>query len=102
MVSSASAELLRAPSLIERGAVLEWTSRHVPDDADAVFVGGNGSRAAGATEGLDDTFDRPVLTSNQVLRWVLLARASATFQVTGFGRLFSRMPPRGALRLETG
>jgi hypothetical protein len=65
----------------------------VSDDVDAIFIGGNGFRAAGATAGLEAAIDRPVVTSNQMLLWSLLAQAGATFAVSGYGRLFSHKPP---------
>ena len=89
IVSSASAELSEDPACIEAAAVYDWTSRHVPDAAEAVFIGGNGFRAAGAIGALEAALDRPVLTSNQVLLWHLLDEAAVAFEVTGYGRLFS-------------
>jgi maleate isomerase len=97
VVSSVSANLPRDPRQIQTAAVIEWTSRHAPDDAEAVWIGGNGFRAAGAIEALEDTLGRPVLTANQVLLWALLAHAGATFEVSGFGQLFTRKPPPGEL-----
>jgi maleate isomerase len=93
VVTSGSADLPQDPRRIEPAAVHEWTSRHVPDHAEAVFIGGNGFRAAGAIEALEATLGRPVLTSNQVLLWNLLTQAGADVQVSGYGRLFSRTPP---------
>jgi maleate isomerase len=93
VVASESAALAQDPRRIEPAAVYEWTSRNVPDNAEAVFIGGNGFRAAGAIEALEATLGRPVLTSNQVLLWNLLTQAGADFQVSGYGRLFSRTPP---------
>jgi maleate isomerase len=93
VVSSTSAALSQDARRIEPTAVYEWTSRHVGDEADGVFIGGNGFRAAGAIAGLEAAIGRPVLTSNQVLLWRLLARAGATFEVSGYGRL-SRTSPR--------
>jgi maleate isomerase len=93
VVSSTSAVLSRDARRIEPAAVLEWTSRHVSGDVDAVFIGGNGFRAAGAIAGLEAAIDCPVVTSNQVLLWSLLAQAGATFAVSGYGRLFSHKPP---------
>jgi maleate isomerase len=89
VVSSASADLAPDPRLIEAAPVVEWTIRHVPDRAEAVYFGGNGFRVAAAIETLEDRLDRPVLTSNQVLLWRLLAVAGATFPVSGYGRLFA-------------
>jgi maleate isomerase len=93
VVSSTSAALSQDARRIEPTAVYEWTSRHVGDEADGVFIGGNGFRAAGAIAGLEAAIGRPVLTSNQVLLWNLLAQAGATFEVSGYGRLFSHRPP---------
>jgi maleate isomerase len=89
VVSSESADLSRDPGRIEPVAVQEWTRRHVGDDAEAVFIGGNGFRAAGAIEGLEAALGRPVLTSNQVLLWSVLADLAAMVTVEGFGRLFT-------------
>jgi maleate isomerase len=88
VVSAASAELSHDPRRIDPAAVLAWTSQHVGDDADGVFIGGNGFRAARAIEQLETAIGRPVLSSNQVLLWNLLAQAGASAEITGFGRLF--------------
>ena len=93
VIESESAALPHDPRRIEPAAVYEWTSRHVPDNAEAVFIGGNGFRAAGAIDALEATLGRPVLTSNQVLLWNLLTQAGAEVQVSGYGRLFSLVPP---------
>ena len=61
------------PRRIEPGAIVEWISRHVSDDAEAVFIGGTGFRAARAIETLEERLGRPVLESNQVLLWSILA-----------------------------
>jgi maleate isomerase len=90
VVSSASAGL--SQDSIDPPAVYEWTSRHVDDDAEAVFIGGNGFRAAGAIGALEAALDRPVVTSNQVLLWNLLGRIRAGSEVRGYGRLFLHSP----------
>ncbi len=92
VVTSASAKLSRDPRQIEPAAVFEWTSRHVAAEAEAVFIGGNGFRAAGAIEALEGALGRPVLESNQVLLWNLLAHAGATFAIREFGQLFELEP----------
>ena len=63
-------------------------SRHVDDGAEAVFIGGNGFRAAAAIAAMEAAIDRPVLTANQVLLWNLLAETRTNVEVSGFGRLF--------------
>jgi maleate isomerase len=92
IVSSESATLAEDPRRIEPAAVYDWTSRHVGDDAEAVFIGGNGFRAAGAITRLEEAIGRPILTSNQVVLWNLLARAGAKFEVGGYGQLFRHRP----------
>lgn len=92
VVSSASAGLSHDPRAIQPAAVCEWASHHVADAAEAVFIGGNGFRAAGAVEALETAIGRPVLTANQVLLWQLLAQADDTFEINGYGRLFARKP----------
>jgi maleate isomerase len=94
VVSVASADLPLDPERIEPSAVYEWTSRHVPAEAEAIFLGGNGFLTSGAIEALEATLGRPVLTANQVLLWALLGRSGATFEVSGYGRLFTVAPPR--------
>jgi len=89
VVSSASAGLSQDPRAVEPAAVFEWASRHVADAAQAVFIGGNGFRAAGAIEALETAIGRPVLTSNQVLLWHLLAQVDAAFEIHRYGRLFA-------------
>jgi maleate isomerase len=88
VVSSTSAELTEDPRRIDSTSVYHWTSRHVGDDADAIFIGGNGFRAVGAIERLEGTLGRPVLTSNQVLLWNLIHDADVSIAVEGYGRLF--------------
>lgn len=90
VVCSTSAELTPDPNAIEAGAVTDWIASHVPDAAEAVYIGGNGFRTVGAIEPLEQALDLPVLTANQVLLWQLLAAAHLSFAVTGFGRLFDR------------
>jgi maleate isomerase len=94
VVSSQSAELARHPHEITPAAVRDWASRHVDDAAEAVFIGGNGFRAAGAIAGLEAELGRPVLTSNQVLLWQLLAEVDADVKIDGYGQLFARQPER--------
>jgi maleate isomerase len=89
VVSSASAELSQEPDRIASADVVKWTARHVSDDAEGVFIGGNGFRAVAAIEPLEASIGRPVLTSNQVLLWNLLARVGASFEINGFGQLFA-------------
>ena len=92
VVSSALAGLSCDPGAVELAAVCEWAARHVADAAQAVFIGGNGFRAAGAIEALETAIGRPVLTSNQVLLWQLLAQVDGALEIHGYGRLFAYKP----------
>jgi maleate isomerase len=87
VVMSASADLSQDPRRIEPADVLDWASSHVPDDADGVFIGGNGFRAAGAIEELEAALARPVLESNQVLLWNVIAQTGIGLEVRGYGQL---------------
>ena len=75
VVEAVSADLPNDPSRIEPAAVVEWISRHVSDDAEAVFIGGSGFRACRAIEALEEKLGRPVVASNQALLWSILAVA---------------------------
>src|SRR5262249_19366820 len=66
VVSSQSAELSRHPHEIAPDAVRDWTSRHVDDAAEAVFIGGNGLPAAGAAARRGRRNGPAVLTSHPV------------------------------------
>lgn len=88
VLSSRSAALSRDPAQIEPAAVLDWAIRHVPDNAEAIFIGGNGFRAAAAIGALESAIGRPVLESNQVLLWRILSQTGATLPIRGYGRLF--------------
>jgi maleate isomerase len=86
--ASESAELPMDPAQIRPGEVVGWLSEHVQADAQAVFIGGNGFRAAGAIAAAEAALGLPVLESNQVLLWNLLGRSGAKVRVGGFGQLF--------------
>ena len=90
VVSSRSAELPNDPGLIEPGAVVEWISRHLDEDAEAVLIGGTGFRTARAIEPLEARVGRPVLESNQVLLWSILSCLDTDIEVAGYGRLFGQ------------
>ena len=73
--------------LIEPAALVDWAILHVPDDAVAIFIGGNGFRVAAAIGALERALGRPVVESNQVLLWAILNQTGATFPIRGYGRL---------------
>ena len=70
----------------------DWVRKHTPATADAVFIGGNGFRAVGIIEALEQDLERPVLTANQVLLWHCLRVAAVHLKPHGYGRLFDSDP----------
>ena len=65
-----------------------WVATTVPKEAEAVLIAGNGLRAIGVINALEETLSKPVLTANQVTFWRALNRIEKSPQVTQFGRLF--------------
>lgn len=94
---SAPCDLPSGQALIRPDELHDWVAGRVPEEAEAVVVGGNGFRAVGMVETLESTLGRPVLTANQVLLWaVLRAAGSDTAAITGYGRLFTLDAPPSA------
>jgi maleate isomerase len=71
----------------------EWVCAQVPANAEAVLTGGNGFRAVGAIEALEDGLGRPVLTANSVTFWNALRAAGVRTPVTHYGRIFAEALP---------
>jgi maleate isomerase len=71
------------------GRLYEWVRSHVPEDADAVLTGGNGFRAIGAIETLEEDLGRPVLTANSATFWNALRKAGVRAPVAHYGRIFA-------------
>jgi maleate isomerase len=88
VVLAESAGLPTSPRDVHPGTLYEWVRAHVPESADAVFIGGNGFRAVGAIEALEADLGRPVLTANQTILWHALRLAGMNAPVVGYGRLF--------------
>jgi maleate isomerase len=64
---------------------------NVPRQADAVFIGGNGLRAIGAIQALEESLGKPVLTANQVVLWKALRLVGTTSLSTQYGRVFTQI-----------
>lgn len=79
---------------VHPGQLYAWAKSNVPEDADAVFFGGNGLRAIGVIEALEEDLGRAVLSANQVALWNALRVACVFAPVTGYGRLFELDIPR--------
>lgn len=73
--------------------VYEWTRANVPREAEAVFIGGNGLRAVGAIQALEESLRRPVLTANQVVLWQALRLVGMTSKVSQYGMVFTKSGP---------
>lgn len=76
------------PAEVRPGHVIDWVVRHVGPQADAVFIGGNGFRAAGAIDELERRTGRLILEANQVLLWSILGVTRTPWEVSGYGRIF--------------
>jgi maleate isomerase len=57
--------------------------------AQAVFIAGNGQRAIGAIDYIEEALGITVLTANQVLLWACLDGTGLRNRVSGYGRLFT-------------
>ena len=89
VVQTASCDLPSDQATITPTGLHAWTMEHTPDDAEAVAIGGNGFRAVGAIDALEQDLGRPVVTANQALFWAALRAAGADpSPVTDYGRLF--------------
>ncbi|MCA9864806.1 MAG: hypothetical protein KC432_17345 [Thermomicrobiales bacterium] len=93
VVSAGSAALPSEQLAINPGQLFAWVRRTTPDRAEAVYIGGNGLRAVGIIQALEEDLQRPVLTANQVLFWRLLHLARTRATVTNYGRLFGLDAP---------
>jgi maleate isomerase len=81
-------ELPNDPSTVTTRDVVDWVCSHLGDDDDAVFMAGNGLRAARAVEAVEQRTGRLVLQANQVLLWSILTATRVPLAIQGFGRLF--------------
>jgi maleate isomerase len=82
------------PACVDPLRVIDWVVRHVGDGCEAVFLAGNGFRAAGAVEELELRTGRLVLEANQALLWGILAATGTRWNITGHGRLLRAGMPR--------
>jgi maleate isomerase len=81
------------PARVDPRRVVEWVEHHVEDRAEAVFLAGNGFRAASAVQELELRTGRLVLEANQALLWGILAATGTEWDVTGHGRLLGADTP---------
>lgn len=77
---------------IEPEQVFQWANSEVPDNADAIVIGGGGFRAIGAIDALERSLGRPVLSANQASFWSALHIAGVNDEIGGYGRIFGLRP----------
>ncbi|HZX05452.1 hypothetical protein [Kribbella sp.] len=83
VVDARLADLPDDPNKVEPAMVVEWVARHLSDRAEAVFIGGNGLRAARAVRALERRTGRVVLQANQILLWSVLHNMPADIKLNG-------------------
>ncbi len=86
IVHHAPAALLSAQAEITPARLFDWI-KSVAGNADAVFVAGNGQRAVGVIDALEDELGIAVLTANQVLLWRSLQAINADVHIDRYGKL---------------
>jgi maleate isomerase len=86
-VPTKASGLPQDPAHVDPQHVIDWVEHHVEERADAVFLAGNGFRAAGAIEELERRTGRLVLEANQALLWGILVATRTAWDVAGYGRL---------------
>jgi maleate isomerase len=92
VVHNGPADLPSDQRAIHPGQLYEWVRTHTPKSAEAVFIGGNGLRAIGVIQALEQDLARPVLTANQVAFWHALSLSGARAPIVGYGQIFGREP----------
>jgi maleate isomerase len=80
------------PARVEPQDVIHWVEQHVEDRADALFLAGNGFRAARTVEELERRTGRLVLEANQALLWGILTATGTDMDITDHGRLLRARP----------
>ena len=88
VVSCARLLPLRDFQEVPPAEVYDHVATTVPREAEAVLIAGNGLRAVGVIQALEERLGRPVLTANQVTFWAALKTVGSAPQITQFGRLF--------------
>jgi maleate isomerase len=85
--------LPKNPDEVRPEQVIDYVSGQVDASTEAVFIAGNGFRAASTIDELERRTGQLVLEANQVLLWSILAATGTKLQVNGFGSLFRSASP---------
>ncbi|MFI6830808.1 hypothetical protein ACIBG5_27165 [Kribbella sp. NPDC050241] len=84
---STAASIPKDPEQVRPEHVIDWGSSHVDASTEAIFIAGNGFRAAQAIETLEYRTGQLVLEANQVLLYSILAATRTTLPIDGYGKL---------------
>lgn len=74
--------------------IFDWATRHVPENADALVIGGGGFRAIGAIRALEEALCRPVLSANQASFWCALRASGVDDELANYGEIFRKPLPK--------
>jgi maleate isomerase len=88
-----AAGLPNDPARVEPQHIIDWVEHHVEDRAEAVFLAGNGFRAAEVVEELELRTGRLVLEANQTLLWGILSATGKGWDISRHGRLLRSNTP---------
>jgi len=86
-VVTRAAGLPGEPAGVDPQRVIDWLEHHLDDQSEAVFLAGNGFRAAAAVEELELRTGRLVFAANRALLWGILEVTGEGWDVIGYGRL---------------
>jgi maleate isomerase len=75
------------PEHVRPQHVIDWVEQHTEDRAEAIFLAGNGFRAAPAVDALEARTGLLVLSANQAMLWAILDTTATRWHITGYGRL---------------
>jgi maleate isomerase len=98
VVTLTATTLPKQPDQVRPEQVIDYLTDHVDASTEAVFIAGNGFRAAEAIETLEHRTGQLVLEANQVLLWSILAATGSRARVDGYGKLFHTAPPSPGAR----
>jgi maleate isomerase len=90
VVALTATSLSERPDRVRPEQVIDYVSANVDASTEAVFIAGNGFRAASTIDELERRTGKLVLEANQVLLWSILAATGSKLRVGGYGRLFAR------------
>jgi maleate isomerase len=85
------------PEHIRPQHVIDWVGQHTEGRAEAIFLAGNGFRAAQAVDALEARTGLLVLSANQAMLWGILAATTTRWHLTGYGRLLE-----GSTTIDSG